>query len=154
MAKPAQKQAQVQEPNAKQKAAVARITRIDPEATFEVISGWVKATYIPAWERSYNDRPVPNPQRIVFALDESGRIHGWGFTSAANFPALIKRCPFGADLTTPEQMKDVQKARQELRTPKPEPKAAKTTTPEPEAEAKPKATTKRTRKTGVRVTTA
>jgi hypothetical protein len=139
------------EPNAKQKAAVERITKIDPEAMFEVIGGWVKATYIPAWERVYNDRAIPNPTKIVFALDESGRVSGWGFTSAKNFPALVKRCPFGADLTTPEQMQAVLKTRTEMRQPR---KAEAEVEAKPKAEAK-KPTPKRRAapKSGVQVAT-
>ena len=96
-------------------------------------------------------------------LDPSGRIAGWGFTSPANFPSLLKACPF--DVTTPEDMKAVLQERDALRNPKPEAKEADEA-PKPESEAKAdnkvptetatKATPKpkakpRTRKTGVQV---
>ena len=152
-----------EQPNAKQKEAQKRILGIDAEATFEVIDGWVKATYTPAWEVTYNKKPIPNPQRVAFSLDPSGRIAGWGFTSPANFPSLLKACPF--DVTTPEDMKAVLQERDALRNPKPEAKEADEA-PKPESEAKAdnkvptetatKATPKpkakpRTRKTGVQV---
>jgi hypothetical protein len=140
---------QKQEANAKQKVAVARITKIDPEAAFEVIGGWVQASYVPAWERSYNDRAVENPTRITFALDESGRIHGWGFTSPTNFARLLKACPFAEALTKPEDMAEVLKARAAARRPTPEPEAEATREPEKPKVEKPKATPKR--RSGVQV---
>jgi hypothetical protein len=135
------------EPGTRQKAAVARITKIDPDAVIQVVGGWIKATYTPSWERGRNIggtfRPNPNPQAITLAVDEAGKLGGWGYTSPANFPALIKRCPFGSDLTTPESMKAALKERAEAR--KPEPKEEPETT-----KAEPKAPTKRARKTPAR----
>ena len=118
------------------------------------VGDFLIVTYTPKWElgRMVNGtfRSNPNPTRVTFAIDVSGRQHGWGFG-----PVKVK-LPAGVTLTSAEDMKPVLKQRTELRNPpKPEPEQEQTIE-EPKAETTPKPTRKsaakkRTRKTGVTV---
>jgi hypothetical protein len=145
---------QTQEPTPRQKAAQSRILGTDPEASFELIQGWLKASYTPAWEKGRNVggtfRPNPNPQRIIFALDEAGRLFGWGYTKGSELPKVAKSIPF--PITTPETMKEPLNERAQLRAPE-KPEEPETTKAEPKAPTKRTSSARKT-KTSPRKTTS
>jgi hypothetical protein len=141
----------------KQKGTIARVKRIDPDATVEEIGDQVFVSYIPAWEKGRHKGgefvPNPNPQRIVMYVHTDGKLYGWGFGNETKPPVEL-----ALPITQKADVAEALKARAEARKPQPteEPKADEPKAEEPKAETTPKpnaTTTKKrtTRKSGVTV---